>query len=89
MEALTETQENAKKMYEKQETKHSRLCEHFLGLRPGKCRHAQGRDCDFAHCLAELCPPNESASAKWTKLWENGEVDHYFLREQNFSSMSH
>ena len=44
--------------------------------------------CNFAHSLMELQPPNEGAGRNWTGMWDGGNVDHYFKKEQVFSTGS-
>ena len=89
MSQLTKKQEEAKKAWNSQETKKVRLCEHFLGLRQPMCQHCEDPTrCNFAHSLMELQPPNEGAGRNWTGMWDRGDVDHYFKKEQVFSTGS-
>lgn len=56
----------------------TRMCEHHLGLRsPNRCW--KGPNCGFAHTLGELNVPNETKEhGRWSKVWDDGEVDIVF-----------
>jgi len=71
--------EKPKGQIEKEEKylSHVKLCEHNIR---GHCHPPGGRRCNFAHCLAELRPPNE-ADGVWSRAWYEGDVDIRFWAE--------
>ena len=89
MSQLTKKQKEVKKEWNSQETKKVQLCEHFLGMRLPMCLFVEDpTQCNFAHSLMELQPPNEGTGRNWNGMWDGGNVDHYFKKEQVFSTGS-